>query len=445
MSESTTSDFLGSLRRAVSNVHLYPKGHPQSDVALDMLTETTGALAAGHDQVVLSMMDNAFYLDRQLLPQASLEYRDLFRLLHGRGLDSISIVGRPTVGDLTELADFLADEGSDIPADGTIRLNERPYNRSELLKQASMSEIRRSYTASLDFLTGVAESMAEEDGADITDAVWTVEQLLEQVLLQPGSSLLLSTLKTHDEYTFYHSINTCLLALTVGQAIGLANEQLIELGVGSLLHDLGKIRVPIEVIQYPGRLDDAMWAEIKRHPHEGAQAILAGSGRGQEIAALVALEHHARYDLTGYPAVARRERLHLYSRITAICDVYDALTTRRAYKRAMPPASALKIVIQGAADGQLDPDLVQVFVSILGIFPAGSLLRLDTGEVAVVVAAGHDGEAMQAAIAVGADGERIVHPEPFELPVDRVTDLVLPDEVGLDPASLVESAHLDHN
>ncbi|MBT8194508.1 MAG: HD-GYP domain-containing protein [Acidimicrobiia bacterium] len=445
MSEATTSDFLGSLRRAVSNVHLYPKGHPQSDVALDMLTETTGAMAAGYDQVVLSMMDNAFYLDRQLLPQASLEYRDIYRLLHGRGLDSISIVGRPTIGDLAELADFLADEGSDIPADGTIRLNERPYNRSELLKQASMSEIRRSYTASLDFLTGVAESMAEEDGADITDAVWTVEQLLEQVLLQPGSSLLLSTLKTHDEYTFYHSINTCLLALTVGQAIGLTNEQLIELGVGSLLHDLGKIRVPIEVIQYPGRLDDAMWAEIRRHPHEGAQAILAGSGRGQEVAALVALEHHARYDLTGYPAVARRERLHLYSRITAICDVYDALTTRRAYKRAMPPASALKIVIQGAAEGQLDPDLVQVFVSILGIFPAGSLLRLDTGEVAVVVAAGHDGDAMQAAIAVGTDGERIVHPEPFELSVGRVTDLVLPDEVGLDPASLVESAHLDHN
>lgn len=445
MREIATTDFFGSLRRAVSNVHLYPKGHPQSEVALDMLTETAGALTTGFDQVVLSMMDNAFYLDRQLLPQASLEYRDVYRLLHGRGLDSISIVGRPTIGDLTELADFLGDEGSDLPADGTIRLNERPYNRSELMKQASLSEIRHSYTASLDFLNGVAESMADEDGADISDAVWTVEQLLEKVLLQPGASLLLSTLKTHDEYTFYHSINTCLLALTVGQAIGLSNDQLIELGVGSLLHDLGKIRVPIEVIQYPGRLDDSMWAEIKRHPHEGAQAILAGSGHGQEIAALVALEHHARFDLEGYPAVARRERLHLYSRITAVCDVYDALTTRRAYKRAMPPAAALKIVIEGANTGQLDPDLVQVFVSILGIFPAGSLLRLDTGEVAVVVEAGHDGATMQAAIALDADGLRVEAPEPFELTVDRVADLVLPDEVGLDPASLAESAHLGLN
>ncbi|MBT8493293.1 MAG: HD-GYP domain-containing protein, partial [Deltaproteobacteria bacterium] len=278
-----------------------------------------------------------------------------------------------------------------------------------------------------------------------TDAAWTVEQLLEKVLLQPGASLLLATLKTHDEYTFYHSINTCLLALTIGQAIGLDNEQLVELGVGALLHDLGKIRVPIEVIQHPGRLDDAMWTEIKRHPQEGAQAILAGSGRGQEIAAMVALEHHARFDLGGYPYVARRESLHLYSRITAICDVYDALTTRRSYKRALPPATALKVVIQGAGEGQLDPDLVQIFVSILGIFPGGSLLRLDTGEIAVVVTAGHDGESMKAAIAITADGERVASPELFDLTVDRIKDLVLPDEVGLDAASLVESAHLSPN
>jgi HD-GYP domain-containing protein (c-di-GMP phosphodiesterase class II) len=441
MREQLTTDFLGSLRRAVSNVHLYPKGHPQSEIALDMLTEATGSMTTGVDQAVLSMMDNAFYLERNLLPQASLEYRDVYRLLRSRGLDSLSFVGRPTMGDLAELAEFLAREGSDIPADGTVRLNERPYNRSELLKQGSLSDIRHSYTTSLDFLHGVAESMAEEEGADINDAVWTVEQLLEHVLLQPGASLLLATLKTHDEYTFYHSINTCLLALTTGQAIGIPNPQLIELGVGALLHDLGKIRVPLEVIQYPGRLDDSMWAEIKRHPHEGAQAILAGSGAGQEIAALVALEHHARYDLGGYPQVARREKLHLYSRITAICDVYDALTTRRAYKRAMPPATALQLIIEGAGS-QLDPDLVQVFVSILGIFPAGSLLRLDTGEVAVVVAAGRDGHTMQAAVALSAAGERLVAPEPFELTADRVVGLLLPDEVGLDAASLVESSHL---
>jgi len=444
MREQSSVDFLGALRRAVSNVHLYPRGHPQSDQALHMLVEMAGGLTVGADNITLSMMDSAFYLDRHLLPNASLEYRDVYRLLHGHGLDSVTIYAGATTGDLAELAEFLASEGSDLPAEGTVLLNDRPFNRSDLIKQASMSEIRHSYAASLDFLHGVAESMTLDDGADISDVVWTVEQLLEKVLLQPGASLLLSTLKTHDEYTFYHSINTCLLALTVGQTIGLENEQLIELGVGSLLHDLGKIRVPVEIIQYPGRLDDEMWTQIKRHPHEGAQAILAGSGAGQEIAALVALEHHARYDLGGYPHVARREKLHLYSRITAICDVYDALTTRRAYKRALPPAKALELILEGSGS-QLDPNLVQIFVSMLGIFPAGSLLRLDTGEVAVVVAAGRDGETMQAAIAVTPEGERVAEPETFELALDRVMDLVLPDEVGMDGAALVDSPHLTYN
>jgi len=441
MSDTAVAEFLGSLRRAISNVHLYPAGHPQSEVALDMLTETTGSLTAGIDGVVLSIMDNAFYLDRTLLPQESLEYRDLYRLFQERGLDSISLEGRPSSGDLGELAAFLAKDGSDVPADGTIRLNERPFNRSELVKYASMSQIRHSYTASLDFLQGVADSMEDGEGADISDAVWTVEQLLEQVLLQPGASLLLSSLKTHDEYTFYHGINTALLALTVGQRIGLNTDQLVQLGVGALLHDLGKIRVPVEIIQYPGRLDDKMWTEIKRHPHEGAQAILAGTGEGQEIAALVALEHHAQYDLSGYPDIGHRQQLHLYSRITSICDVYDALTTRRSYKRAMPPATALQTIVEGSGT-QLDPELVQVFVSILGIFPAGSLLRLDTGEVAAVVTAGHDGDTMSAAIAISADGERVSEPETFTLEASRVTGLLLPEDVGLDAATLLEASQL---
>ena len=443
MPEEAVNEFMASLRRAVSNVHLYPEGHPQEAVALDMLTETAARLVHGDDQVVVSLMDNAFYLGRHLLPHASLEYRDVYRLLHERELDSLTVMSGVTIGDLGELARFLANDGSDVPADGTVRLNERPYSRADLIKQASLSDIRRSYATSLDFLQGVSDSMSVDDGADITDAVWTVEQLLEQVLLQPGASLLLSTLKTHDEYTFYHSINSSLLALTIGQALGLANDQLIDLGVGALLHDIGKIRVPLEVIQYPGRLDDDMWAEIKRHPHEGAQAILAGSGDRQEIAALVALEHHARYDLGGYPSVARREKLHLYSRITAICDVYDALTTRRSYKRAMPPAAALELIVDSAGS-QLDPDLVQVFVSILGIFPAGSLLRLDTGEIAVVTGAG-DKTSVPAVLAVSAAGERITAPEPLVVSVSRIRDLVLPEEVGLDPASLVESSHLNLN
>ncbi len=353
----------------------------------------------------------------------------------------MSISHDASPGDLGEFAAFISHESSDVPAEGSVRLNERPYTPAELQKSASLSDIRHSYVTSLDLLKGVSDSMAEGEGADIADAVWTVQELLEGVLLRPGASLLLSTLKTHDGYTFFHSINTSLLALTVGQAIGLDHDQLLQLGLGALLHDLGKIRVPAEIIQYPGRLDDSKWSEIQRHPHEGAQAILAGTGQGQEIAARVALEHHAQYDLGGYPQIPGKEHLHLYSRITSVCDIYDALTTRRSYKRALPPPSALKIVVK-AAGTKLDPDLVQILVGILGIFPVGSLLRLDTGEVAVVTAPGGDDRPTMVAGLLTPEGERIEEPETVPVELDQIVGLVLPDDVGIDPASLVESQHL---
>lgn len=441
MLEHQISEFLTALRHGVANAALYPADHPQTALAIDVLTERAGALTAGSEEVVLSLVDDAFYLDKVLLPQASLEFRELYALMHKRGLDSVSIGYGAAPDDLREFAAFISNESGDLPAQGTVRLNERPYSPVELEQSASLADIRHSYVASLDLLKGVSESMGEGEGADIGEAVWTVEQLLEGVLLRPGASLLLSTLKTHDGYTFFHSINTSLLALTLGQAIGLDHEQLLQLGLGALLHDLGKIRVPVETIQHPGRLDEGKWSEILRHPQEGAQAILAGTGQGQEIAARVALEHHAQYDLRGYPRISGKEHLHLYSRITAVCDVYDALTTRRSYKRALPPASALKIVVE-AAGTKLDPDLVQVLVGILGIFPVGSLLRLDTGEVAVVVSPSSEDRPMMAAGLLTAEGLRVEEPSSAPVELAQISALVLPEDVGINPAALVESEHL---
>lgn len=441
MRELEVSEFLAALRHGVANTSLYPADHPRAGLAVDVLTERAGALTVGSDEVVLSLVDNAFYLDKHLLPQASLEFRELFTTMNNRGLESVSISNGATPGDLREFAAFISSGSGDIPAEGTVRLNERPYSSAELKQAATMSDVRHSYAASLDLLKGVANSMADGEGAEIDDAVWTVEQLLENVLLQPGASLLLSTLKTHDGYTFFHSINTSLLALTIGQAIGLEHEQLVRLGLGALLHDLGKIRVPTEIIQYPGRLDAAKWSEIQRHPQEGAQAILAGSGEGHEIAARVALEHHAQFDLAGYPQIPGRQRIHLFSRITSVCDVYDALTTRRAYKRALPPTAALKVIVE-AAGTRLDPDLVQILVNILGIFPTGSLLRLDTGEVAIVVSPDNQDQPIIAASVLTADGSSIDEPEAQPIEIKHIIGLVLPEDVGVNPASLIESAHL---
>lgn len=444
MADQTVTEFLGALRKAVSNVQLYPEGHPYSDEAIRSLSIHVPAITQAEPQSVLSLVGGAFYLNRQVMPQSSIEHRSMVHTMERRGLESITLREGATTGDLRELAGFLSGESGDVPAEGTVVLNERPYSRAELEAEAGLSGLRRSYASSIDLLRGVsAASLDPEAQADLESAVWSVESLLEQVLLEKGASLLLASIKTHDQYTFFHSVNSSILAMSVGRALGLDDDQLIGLGLGGLLHDLGKTKIAPEIITHPGRLDDSQWVEIKRHPQEGAQAILAASGPGQEIAARVALEHHARFDRDGYPTL-KPGKLHLFSRIVAVCDTYDALTTRRSYKRALPPTVALDVITE-AAGSQLDPDVVGLFIDMMGIYPAGSLLRLQTGDLVMVVESDESGAELAGAVVMTADGEHVDDLRVEAIDQHEIVDLVLPDEAGIAPAALLEGIHVAGN
>lgn len=442
MADQTVTDFLAALRKAVANVQLYPDDHPFSQEAVRALATHIPAITDSESQSVLSLVGGAFYLNRQVMPHASIEHRSMVHTMEQRGLESITVREGATIGDLRELAGFLSGESGDVPAEGTVVLNERPYSRADLEADASLSGLRRSYASSIDLLRGVSAANLDRDAqTDLEEAILSVQDLLEKVLLERGASLLLASIKTHDQYTFFHSVNSSILAMSVGKAIGMGDEQLLGLGLGALLHDLGKTKIAPEIIQYPGRLDDSQWVEIKRHPQEGAQAILAASGPEQEIAARVALEHHARYDGDGYPTLRRDRSLHLYSRIVAVCDVYDALTTRRSYKRALPPPVALEVMVESAGT-QLDPDVVGLFVDMLGIYPPGSLLRLRTGDIVMVIDSNEDGSELTGAVVVGSDGEHLEELATARLDPEEIIDLVLPDEVGIAPAALLEGVHV---
>ena len=432
--------FLSSLRRAASAVQLYPAEHPLVLEAAEGAVSAAGSLNEEDESVVLSIVNDAFYLNRRLLPQATLEHRATMEQFVEQGLDSVTLRPPVTTQDVVDLANFLNGHSGDVPADGSLRLNARPFSEADLRQAASLSKLKRSYASSIDILRGVAAA-SNEKSFDINPAVWAVEELLEAVLREPGASLLLATLKGHDEYTFFHSVNTAILALAVGRTLELDDEKLKLLGLGALLHDIGKVRVSPAVIQYPGRLTESHWAEIKLHPQEGAQAILAASGHGREIAARVAFEHHARYDLSGYPFVKGRDQLHLFSRIVSVCDVYDAMTTRRSYKRAEPPTRALQLLLNGSGT-QFDPDVVHTFIHMMGIYPTGSLLKLKTGQVVIVLDGGDDDRSFIAAVVRDSRNMLLDEFEPFELDTDLIADQVLPEIVGINPAALLEDIHL---
>lgn len=208
-----------------------------------------------------------------------------------------------------------------------------------------------------------------------------VEEITGSVMRNPGALVSLARLKTRDDYTYMHSVAVCALMVALGRRIGLDEAQCREAGQAGLLHDIGKALMPLEVLNKPGKLTDAEFDVMRSHPVRGHE--LLQEGRAATAATLdVALHHHERIDGTGYPHRLPGEAIDRLSRMGAICDVYDAITSNRPYKAGWDPASS--IARMAGWKGHFDPALFAAFVQSLGIFPTGSLVRLESQRIAVV-------------------------------------------------------------
>lgn len=437
MNERLSAAFLRSLRRLVRQVMLYPERHPLTTEALIACQDATQDLGVVAPESVISILEDAFYYDRSLLAHTSLEFHVLLGEMQQRDIESITLLHPVSGPDLTDLAKFIGNVSGDLPADGTIRLNERHLSHADVTTNP-MSGLRGAYTESIDAVRFSVAMMSTDHEIELMPVVAAVEGLFEYAISQPGPSLLLSTVKSHDEYTFFHSVNTGILALAFGKNLGIDRAQLVPIGVGAVLHDIGKVAVPTATLNYPGILDEEQWREIKLHPQEGGLAIMAAGGPGHEIAATIAFEHHAHYDGKGYPEIDRGQRPRLFSRLVTVVDTYDAMTSRRSYRRAETPHRALKVLLDGLGSAY-DPDLVQAFIRMMGIFPPGSVLEMEGGELVVVVDRAKSEDAPLPGLVVKAPSGELIEPEPCEIVVDRVVRQVLPPQAGVDPASLVEN------
>jgi len=283
-------------------------------------------------------------------------------------------------------------------------------------------------------------------GLDLDGASTAVSALLDQTFAQPSAALLLSNVKSHHEYTFYHSVNTCILSLALGRLVGIPERGLLLMGTGALLHDIGKVGVSTAVLQHPGRLSPEQWNEIRRHPQIGAEAILAAAGAGQEVTAAIAFEHHARYDGSGYPRLIYNDHTqgghkgpqHFFSRLVAVTDTYDAITTRRSYRRAEPPSRALHVLLQGSGTSY-DPDFVLAFIHLMGVYPPGSFLRLTSGKIAMITHPAQEPDGMPGAVLVIDEEDRLID-EPELITLDRgsVVEPLAATAVGVEAAAVLE-------
>jgi len=220
-------------------------------------------------------------------------------------------------------------------------------------------------------------------------------QTAVRLAMQDESILLgLTTIKNYDEYTYNHSVNVFIYSIAIGRRLGLSKKTLTELGITAMLHDLGKSRVPREVLNKPDKLDDAEWDLMKKHPLMGVEIVLNLKQLGEVNPHIVIgiFDHHLKTDLSGYPRVFRKKEPSLFGRIIQIADVYDAMTTPRVYrKNSYSPGQTLALMLKDR-ESTFDPALLKIFIGLVGIFPVGSLVLLDTKEIAITYKANPDPE-----------------------------------------------------
>ena len=386
MAEELLRSFSATLR----SLQLYSRGHPIIMRNISALSTAIQLLHAMESEIVIGLVGNEIIVDDTPVSKAE-TLGSAAKRLRDAGIERITIERGVTTDELVGFAGAVAaleraDEAEDALASFTdfkhVRVGRVVVEHKVDADARDMSTIRRMYSEAVATAGSVWESAETEGRPDATLARTMIDGLAQAVAQNRTALLALTTLKNYDNYTFTHMVNVSILMMGQARALGIDGALLREFGLAALMHDIGKVRTPLDVLNKPEKLTDEEFEIMKRHVVDGAE-ILRGTPDVPALAPIIAFEHHLRIDGTGYPAGVNRHSLNLGTMMCGIADVYDAMRSQRAYQQSYPTDRILQVLKRN--DGaQFDKNLVRRFVQLLGIYPVGNYVKLNTGEVAVV-------------------------------------------------------------
>jgi HD-GYP domain-containing protein (c-di-GMP phosphodiesterase class II) len=282
---------------------------------------------------------------------------------------------------------------------------------AEQAKEAAKRVYAQGVAVTKDVITGVRLGRA----TSVKKVKRAVQLIVDQVLNNETSVVGLTTIRDYDEYTFTHSVNVCIFSVALGKKLGFPRIQLYDLGMTALLHDVGKARVPVTILNKTTGLDEQEWRIMQAHPWLGAVTLFGMRAHDETPyrSILVAHEHHMKTDLSGYPKTIRPRQLGIFSRIVAVADGFDAATTRRSYQTVpIEPDQVLREMWENPKRGY-DRVLVKALINLIGVYPVGTCVILDTFEIGIVAAPNADGQQLNrplVRIAVNTDGAMVPPP-----------------------------------
>jgi putative nucleotidyltransferase with HDIG domain len=432
--DQLADELLRRLAATIRSAQLYSPGHTIIARSLEAFSTAVQLLHSLQPSIVIGLVGDEIIVDGTPLAAAE-TFAALVRRLKAGGIERISIERGVSPEELATFVNAVItierqpDETiAAFPPMSHIRVGRVSIEHGIEANVQDMMTMKQMYGDAVSVAEEVWDSAGSEGKPDSTMARTMVDGLAQAVAQNRTGLLALTTLKNYDNYTFTHMVNVSILTMGQARGLGVDGPLLREFGLAALMHDIGKVRTPLEILNKPEKLTDEEFAIMKRHTVEGAE-ILRKTPEIPALAPVVAFEHHLRLDGSGYPQDVARSSLNLGTMLCSIADVFDAMRSQRAYQKAFPTERILQVLKRD--DGQqFDQHLVRRFVQLIGIYPPGNLVRLNTGEVAVVLKVyAPDPHRPQVRVLFGSNGE------PLEVSTD--VNLWEPDEVAGRPSSIV--------
>jgi putative nucleotidyltransferase with HDIG domain len=334
---------------------------------------TSQSLKISIDEVSVGMVLQDVYNSKGtlLLSSVTISNADQIESLKRQGVEYAFLA--PVVDHLkTVTGTALSSSGEDE----SIARREASYYRE-------LTRAKEVHQATLEAARNTLKAARFGKQVEIASIEHAAEEMVSSILRNPDALMSLSQIKGYDEYTYVHSVNVGILITSLVHAMGYSEEQLLEAGVGGLMHDIGKMRVPEHILNKPGKYTSEEFSIMKRHPENGLN-ILKNANAISDFSKVVIIEHHERFNGKGYPKGIGNAEIHEIGFIAAVADVYDAMTTDRIYRPAWTPQRTLAMIFQGC-DIDYSRRIVELFTRHLGIYPVGSFIRLVSGEMGVVI------------------------------------------------------------
>lgn len=458
MEKRLAEDFITYLSNATRNKVIYPSGHPIITRSLMRTFEILETLLEEKEEINIAVVGDELIFEGMALHEISaalygftreLRQREIEKITFLKGIKSEEFLGLIDV--LTMAQEKLKNSGGAIKVLASKGIKNITLGKIGAPKEAQLEQghgeefkakAKEYYRDAVDAIKRIVEDIKFKKRVNIEKARSAINSMVVSIQRNKTPLVTLASLKAHDEYTFSHAVNVAVLTLVQGEALGLDRQMLNDLGIAGLLHDMGKLKVPEEILKKPGKLTPEEFEVIKLHPADGAKIIMKTPGISK-LAYVVTFEHHIKYDLSGYPAVSREKGgLNLGSMLVRIADTYDAMRSNRYYAKEKPPEKTIK-EMEEASGKEFEPVLLRKFIRLIGVYPPGTFVRLDTNEIGFAFQTNpSDPYRPRVKIVMDSNGSKIENPQEIDLEEKvpetgsfrrSIKESIDPEQLGLVP------------